>query len=248
MAFWAIVLVVALAGVRLMAPPLLRALREGEGSDHKKLRFGALAALAVTPLAAGLIYLQVGAPESLTEEFQAALQEPPPDQREAIAALPPEERAAVIENMVSGLAARLAEAPDDPDGWRMLARSYAILNRADESAAAYRELLARDENAGKEDWRNFALTLVAPDDGGEVVSGEARSAMRKLLSFDENEPLALFYLGMAAQQQGSNDEALLHWRKLKTVLPANAPILPQLQKLIDQAANVGVDGGADNDG
>ncbi len=37
------------------------------------------------------------------------------------------DRAAMIEGMVAGLAARLEENPDDPDGWAMLIRSYRTL-------------------------------------------------------------------------------------------------------------------------
>jgi cytochrome c-type biogenesis protein CcmH len=38
-----------------------------------------------------------------------------------------DERAAMIEGMVAGLAARLQDAPNDPDGWVMLIRSYRTL-------------------------------------------------------------------------------------------------------------------------
>ena len=50
-------------------------------------------------------------------------------------------QAAQIEAMVSGLAARLAENPDDAEGWRRLAISYGVLGREAEAAAAWRELL-----------------------------------------------------------------------------------------------------------
>lgn len=41
----------------------------------------------------------------------------------------PEQREAMINNMVEGLAGRLAENPDNPDGWLRLARSYQVLGR-----------------------------------------------------------------------------------------------------------------------
>ena len=47
-----------------------------------------------------------------------------------------EERADMIQGMVDGLAARLADAPDDPAGWLRLARAYGVLGQKDEAADA----------------------------------------------------------------------------------------------------------------
>ena len=46
-------------------------------------------------------------------------------------------QAAMIEAMVESLAARLAENPDDVQGWRRLARSYEVLGRTEDAAAAW---------------------------------------------------------------------------------------------------------------
>lgn len=54
-----------------------------------------------------------------------------------------QEEMAMIRSMVDGLAARLAESPDDLEGWRRLARSYAVLGETEAAAAAFREVLAR---------------------------------------------------------------------------------------------------------
>ncbi|WP_420959915.1 c-type cytochrome biogenesis protein CcmI [Brucella sp. IR073] len=44
--------------------------------------------------------------------------------------------AAQINAMVAGLDARLAQNPDDLDGWKRLVRSYLVLNRRDDAASA----------------------------------------------------------------------------------------------------------------
>jgi cytochrome c-type biogenesis protein CcmH len=54
----------------------------------------------------------------------------------AAAAQSPEERQAMIEGMVSGLAARLEDEPADPQGWERLMRAYMVLGRSDEAEAA----------------------------------------------------------------------------------------------------------------
>src|SRR5207247_1748686 len=42
-----------------------------------------------------------------------------------------------VEQMVARLAARLEKAPEDPEGWRVLGRAYAVLGRHPEAARAY---------------------------------------------------------------------------------------------------------------
>lgn len=55
---------------------------------------------------------------------------------EAMQDLSPEDRTAFIRSMVEGLAARLEEQPDDPDGWLRLARSYAVLGEREAAQGA----------------------------------------------------------------------------------------------------------------
>ncbi|CAI8055274.1 Cytochrome c-type biogenesis protein CycH [Geodia barretti] len=45
----------------------------------------------------------------------------------------PDERMEMIRGMVEGLAARLEENPDDAQGWRRLARSYAVLGEPEKA-------------------------------------------------------------------------------------------------------------------
>jgi cytochrome c-type biogenesis protein CcmH len=47
------------------------------------------------------------------------------------------QRQAMIDSMVSGLAARLQVAPDDPDGWLKLAPAYGVLGERDKAVEAY---------------------------------------------------------------------------------------------------------------
>jgi cytochrome c-type biogenesis protein CcmH len=72
--------------------------------------------------------------------------EPPPGaaaaEIAAAEAMTADEQAEMIEAMVGGLAERLKREPDDADGWIRLIRSYVVLGRADEAAAAARAALA----------------------------------------------------------------------------------------------------------
>jgi cytochrome c-type biogenesis protein CcmH len=76
---------------------------------------------------------------------------PTPDQMAAAAQMSESDRAAMVRNMVSGLAARLQKTPDDLDGWRRLARAYQVLGQPADAARAYRQVLrlAPDDPAAR---------------------------------------------------------------------------------------------------
>jgi len=180
--------------------------------------------------------LEAGKPIA-TEAGPAAggVRGPTEDQAAAIAALPEGEQRAMIEGMVAGLAERLAGAPDDPEGWRMLGRSYRVLGRPEDSAKAWRELLAR-ESGGAEDWRGLAFALIEQrPDGDTTISAELESVLKKLRDFDADDPLALYNLGYAAHNRGDNKEALTLWTRLRQQLPPDTPLAPTLDRLIAEA-------------
>ena len=95
-----------------------------------------------------------GAPEATV-----AARGPTAEDVEAAAAMTPDERMAMIGDMVDTLAARLESDPDDAEGWARLIRSYMVLGRTDEANAALAK--ARGEFDGE------AEKLA-------VVEGEAR--------------------------------------------------------------------------
>ena len=64
---------------------------------------------------------------------------PGPDAEDiaAAGAMTAEERSAMIQGMVDGLASRLEDDPHDLDGWLRLARAYVVLDRRDDASAAF---------------------------------------------------------------------------------------------------------------
>lgn len=65
--------------------------------------------------------------------------------RAPTATFPPEQLAA-IRGMVDGLAAKLAQNPDNPEGWARLVRAYSVLGEADKREAALKTARARYAN------------------------------------------------------------------------------------------------------
>ena len=80
----------------------------------------------------------------------------------AAATLSDEDRANMIAGMVAGLAAKLEENPDNPDGWIMLIRSYAVIGDTNKARAAYEK--AVDHFRG-----NAAVVARLKDDAGSLV-------------------------------------------------------------------------------
>ena len=80
---------------------------------------------------------------------------------EAVDDMTSEARQEMIEGMVASLDAKLQQDPDDPEGWRMLLRSFVVLGRRDEAEAALaraREALGpQSAEAGK--LEEFAASL-----------------------------------------------------------------------------------------
>lgn len=135
----------------------------------------------------GMMHLQDGQEEAAAAEWQALLDDSPPDApwrgqvaarlnqlggqsaaRAAaasdLAALPPEERMARIRGMVEGLAARLRPVADDREGWARLARAYGVLGEAEKAQAAHDTALKLAREAG-----DTALIEALQQDGGVPV-------------------------------------------------------------------------------
>jgi cytochrome c-type biogenesis protein CcmH len=80
---------------------------------------------------------------------------PGPPSQEAVdqaAEMSPQDRAAMIEQMVAGLDQKLRANPDDPEGWIKLVRSYLVLGKPDEAKAAAKraiDALGGDSDGGR---------------------------------------------------------------------------------------------------
>lgn len=87
----------------------------------------------------------------------------------AAEAMPEADRSAMVESMVSRLAARLKDQPDDVEGWLRLIRSYMVLGRAEEASEAARAALAGVRDSGS---RERVAALLA--DLGLTPAGQAQ--------------------------------------------------------------------------
>lgn len=138
---------------------------------------------------------------------------------------------AMIQGMVESLAGKLAENPDNYDGWMQLGRSYMVLGQPDKAAEAY----AGAAKARPDDLQsrfNRAMVLLEVE-GAPTPAFFDQVAEVQALS--PGTPDALYLGGLAAQVKGDTEEARRQWTELLDHLPegseARAAVEKQLQAL-----------------
>src|SRR5690348_1176129 len=133
--------------------------------------------------------------------------------------------------MVDKLAARMKEHPEDPAGWKLLARADAALGRFPDAVAAFREAAARGpvDASLLSDWAD-ALAMA-----NRSLEGEPTTLIARALALDPNHPKALSLAATAALERKDYDAAIDDWRKLKAQLPAGSDDAKEIDAMIADA-------------
>ncbi|MDJ0981786.1 MAG: c-type cytochrome biogenesis protein CcmI [Kiloniellales bacterium] len=152
---------------------------------------------ALLPLAALGIYAWLGSPGATGPAPGPVAERAAPGQAQSD--LPD------IQTMITRLKGRLAEQPQDIDGWITLGQTYMAIGRYPEAVDALdRALEIRDDLPFVNAARGEALVFAAEG----RITPDARAAFEKTLETDPGEPRARFYLAMAAEQDGEPRKAL----------------------------------------
>lgn len=193
----------------------------------------AIGLAAMVAIAAAALYSTMGRPDLATGKQPATIAQANPAND---AGADPAAQAAAdaeIGRLVTGLQARLAENPEDAEGWRMLGWSQYNLRRFEESAAAYARAIALNpKGEGYQSTYAEALVQVA---GGEVTP-EAVAAFNKAAAQDASDARARYYLGISKAQAGNLTAALDDWISLLGESAPDAPWVPQLRGIITATA------------
>jgi cytochrome c-type biogenesis protein CcmH len=151
---------------------------------------------------------------------------------DAVGEMSAEDRTAMIENMVSGLATRLATTPDDVEGWRRLARAYEVLGRLAEAARA--QIAAADAVPNDISQQITALETLIASAQDTSFSDDAARLVARLAQMAPDSLELLFFKGHFAKVSGDIDAARIHWQMLLDRLPKDAPIAATLQAQIEK--------------
>lgn len=174
-----------------------------------------LAALAIAlPVLAVGLYVWLGAPAALDPQATKR-----PDAGE-------------IAQMVDTLAARLAQTPDDVEGWSMLARSYKALGRYDEAAQAYSRTGALLDNSA-DLLADYAEVLALAS--GNSLAGKPLELVTRALKLEPEHIQGLLLAGAAAMERRDYAAAIAYWERLLKQIPEGSEDAETLNASIAQA-------------
>ncbi|MPZ54997.1 MAG: c-type cytochrome biogenesis protein CcmI [Rhizobiales bacterium] len=176
--------------------------------SERPRRIVAVAALVLLPLGAAALYLAHGSPSRPGQPLSARLDKPP------------EQRS--IETLVAQVEAHLDKNPNDGRGWEILAPVYMRLGRFGDAVKARSNALTFNGESA-ERYSGLGEALVAAAQG--IVTAEAARTFERAVALDAQAPKPRFFLGLAAEQDGTPGEAAKRWGELIAEAPADAPWL-----------------------
>src|SRR5216683_3324579 len=194
-----------------------------EAAPRTGRRIAALASTIIAvPLISGSLYVRLGSPDLPGEPV--ASRHTGDEQANSIAAL------------IAQIETHLEENPTDGRGWEVVAPVYLRLERYDEAVKARRNALnLLGATAQREVDLGEALAMAA----GGVVTADAKATFERAAALDADNPKAMFYLGLAAQQDGNAGEAARIWRDLIAKAPADAPWLTVVRQSLARVEGPG---------
>jgi len=224
--FWTIAAAVLFVAALITLFPLLR--------TRSLWQALAIALVFVVPAGTVLLYKQVGTPAAINLAPARA----PASAAAGNEAHSPE--SAEIDAMIDGLRAKLAENPNDLEGWMLLARTL----RATQQFPAALEALETAERLSPD---NPFITVdrvetqiyMSPDG---AITPEMTSTLQQALETQPDLQKALWLLGIAAFQAGDDAFAISYWETLLGQVEPGSNVARSVQAQIDAAkARMGMD-------
>jgi cytochrome c-type biogenesis protein CcmH len=185
----------------------------------------------VLPLAAIFLYLVIGDTRGLLPQAQLAnaAQMNRGGGNESPAGH--DNFSSVLENLI----ARLKDNPSDIEGWIMLGRTYAIMERYTEASNTYEKLVELVPD-NPQILSDYADVLAMRDQGS--LAGKPTELIHAALRIDPQYPKALALAGTAEFEQKKFEQAAEHWEKLLAVIPADSQLAKSVKDSIDEAKSL----------
>jgi cytochrome c-type biogenesis protein CcmH len=169
-----------------------------------------------------------------TPRTRAATQAPGPDAAAVAeaATMTDEQRQTMVRGMVANLAAKQEADPANLDGWLRLGRAYAVLHESENAAEAYDKAahLRPDDVSIKLQEVRALLGDHAPTD---KLPPRVIDLLNQIEVTAPDQPLVLWYLGIAAAEGAHADEAQRYWGKLLAKVPAGGDDAKMIRSAIE---------------
>ncbi|MGB0864990.1 MAG: c-type cytochrome biogenesis protein CcmI [Granulosicoccaceae bacterium] len=184
-------------------------------------RWMAALVLVLVPVSAGWLYFKLGSPVFLDGPPAAA-------QNVERTQMPP----GGIDELVAKLEQRMQEVPDDPEGQRLLIRTYMSQGRFDDAVTALNSWGARDS-------RNPDLLVMLADatasrDGGQLF-GEPEAMLTEALEIAPDHMQALWIMGYTQAQKNNPESAIGYWERLLPLVDEDPDAKKQVVNIITEA-------------
>ncbi len=212
--------VMVAAALACVATPLLRKSPQGAGTETpgRSIRTAVICLLAL-PLAAGGTYALIS---NYPWQDPAALTAPSAGTADT-----------TIEQMIAQLERRLAESPNEVDGWRLLGRSYLVTNQPRRAVQAYEKAYELGGRRDLDTGLDLAEAMLLTDDPTLLV--QAKELVDGSLVQSPNNAKALWYSGVIAMNTNDVATAKVRWTAL---LQQNPP--PEIRDILTrQLAQLG---------
>ena len=197
MNFWIIAIVMLAVPAVAVSWPFL--------AGSAKERIIGLLVLTTIPLAGLVMYQYIGTPEAIS--IQAASPRQSAQTQQPHSSQQPE-----MEEMVAQLQQRMAENPDDPEGWVILGRSLKTMQRYPEAVTALTNANRLVPNTPMIMIELAEARLFAS--GQAKISPESKQLIESALAIDPQQQKGLWLFGMAAAQEGDEARAIAVWQQL----------------------------------
>lgn len=198
--------------------------------SQKRGRTAAVIVGIAIPVFAIGVYQWLGTPQSISSNGRAATS------AGAAKTTNPSAMSDQINAMVTQLAQRLKDNPEDPQGWAMLGRSYLVLNRPDDAVKSYEKAMSLSNNDPNilVDYAD-ALAMAS---GEQSLEGQPMKLIRQALALDPNNQKGLWLAGTAEFEKGNFQQALEYWRRLYKMLPKDSEDALVMQGNIKEAESL----------
>ena len=194
-----------------------------EPALHRPPRAAAIAVAVLLPVLAGVGYWQLGNPVALDSTLVAAASNAARGHD-----VTPEQMTALVEK----LAARMAQTPDDAEGWVLLGRSRSSLGQYDKAAAAYAkavQLLPKDADV----LTDYADALGMAQ--GRSLEGEPDKLVQRALALDPNHVKSLALAGTLEFDRKNYGAAIAYWERILKVVPPESGFARSVTGSIEEA-------------